>query len=312
MTNDNFFDKFWIPYLEYEAALGYCGLLMRAEVDNLEIQPKDKVINVGINWGDSLIYLTEQFPKTNRVIGVDSSTTMIDLSMNVLSKDELPPTLREKISDRAIKFLENLHSTAQQYQHTVELYHCSAEDLDSLGIKANKIAATMGLHWLTNPERAFAAFNRSLETNGVITFTTASSRFEVVQKDLLFHQNPYYQHFLDAFAELYNTAYRLERETTKARAFKRRSYGEVLSLVEENGFRLEQYREYPIKVSEKEIDEVCIAGIKFRYDFDGRDEAIAKITKEALVTAKRKFNYSSSIKQYELSPIFKIRKVKEV
>ncbi len=312
MTPENFFDKFWIPYLEYEAALGYSGLQLRAEIDDLEIQPKDKVINVGINWGDSLIYLAKQFPKTKRIVGVDSSKTMIDLSMNVLSNDELLPTLREKISDRAMKFLENLHSTAQRYEHKVELYYCKGEDLDSLGIKADKIAATMGLHWLTNPERAFAAFNRSLEKNGVVTFSTASSRFNVVQNDLLFHQNPYYQHFLDTFTELYNGAYRWGQETTKAKDLEKRSYGEVLSLVEENGFRLEQYREYPIKVSEREIDEVCIAGIKFRYDFDGRDKAIAMITKEALTTAKRKFNYSSSIKQYELSPIFKIRKVREV
>ncbi len=312
MSADNFFDKFLIPYLEYEAALGYSGIQLRAEIDDLNIQPRDTVVNVGFNWGDSLIYLAEQFPDIGKIVRVDSSTAMIDLSRSILSDRELPPLLKEKISKRAMGFLETLHDTASKHHNNDQLYHCAAEDLDSLNIKADKIAATMGLHWLTDPEKAFTAFNRSLVMNGIVTFSTASSRFDVSQKDLLFHQNPYYQHFLGSFEELYSEAYRSGEEPTKAKIFEQKNLGSVIDLIERNGFTLEQYRELAIHVSEDDIDEVCIAGIKFRYDFDGREETIVVITKTALERAKQKSCYSSSVQQYEMSPIFRIRKIREI
>ena len=245
-TKENFFDKFWKPYLEYEAALGYSRLQLREEINDLEIKTGDRVINIGFNWGDSLIHIAQNCDPS-KIVGVDSSRAMLHLSTQIFSTNEIPSGLIEGLSSCAKQFLFALHQTANRYQNKVQFYHCVAEDLDSLGLTADKIAATMGLHWLADKKRAFTAFNRSLVLGGAVTFSTASSRFKVVQQDLLFHHNSYYHHFLTSFAELYDATHP-QQKMTRAKPFTKTNLETVIGLVETTGFALEKYRELSIYI----------------------------------------------------------------
>jgi len=312
MSQENFFDKFWIPYLEYEALTGFSRRQMEQEVLDLGIKDGEMVANIGINWGESLQVILDRHPNISTLFGVDSSRVMIELSKSVFSKDGLKlkgPS--EGLSSQASLFLKSLHDRAKENSNRVNFVYASAEEFYTQGIKVDKIAATMGFHWLTDPNKAFHSMNNSLNLEGKITFSTASARFEINNPEESFTQNPYYLGFFEGFNELVKR--KIEgAQIPKKIVSKKSSIRDINETLTKNGFRLEDHREYKFEVPALIIDEVCKAGIKFSYKLDAKDPAVREIVRESLEKTKASFNYGDAPARYEICPIFTVRKMREV
>lgn len=304
----NFFDRFWKPYLEYEATLGYGIQQQKEEIKYLDIKPGDTTINVGINWGHSINLIFQSCPEVKKVIAVDSSKMMLELSKRIFSSDPAAiQNLTGNLTPEGSDYVARISQQALQYRDRVSFLLLSAEELHTAGIVADNIAATMGYHWLPSPQsNSFISFNRSLKTNGKVTFSTASGLFETKLDKYSFTLSPYYRAFFEEIETLgvaagikalpaldYNDKFTLE---------------EITDTIKKAGFVLENYREHTLSVPEKSIDKVCLAGIKFRYAFDGQEETIKTVSSEAFQRAKRRYTYSDYGQQLEISPIFLIQK----
>src|SRR3989344_5870578 len=165
MAKNNFFDKFWKPYLEYTADLGFGDEQIRQEILDLNIEKGDYVANIGINWGTSIKFIFDVCPEVKEVVGIDSSNTMFNLSKAVFSNtEEGLKNWYEGLSRQAINYLKNLHKNVKQNNNRVSFILYSAEELYKSRLMFDKIAATMGMHWLESPKsKAFLSMNKSLK-----------------------------------------------------------------------------------------------------------------------------------------------------
>jgi SAM-dependent methyltransferase len=299
----NFFDKFWQPYLEYEAELRFGIQQVKQEVLDLDIENDDLVANIGINWGHSLGFIFKYNALVKGVVGIDNCETMLALSEAVFSEEDkkLNPWL-EGLSPRAQNHLKRLHKEAKKHSDKVKFVNSSAENFHQ-DVLIDKIAATMGYHWLTNPVEAFSSMNKSLKERGVVTFSSASGLYKTNLDEKSFTKNPYYQTFFEIFSGLYGE----EKPNVPADKFTR---DEVLAVVEAAGFKLDRYREHCMEINEDAIDTNCLAGIKFKYDVEGTD--VLETAQEALRLTKEKKRYAQNPQQFEICPIFRIKKVKDL
>src|SRR3989344_1821280 len=76
MAKNNFFDKFWKPYLEYTADLGFGDEQTRQEILDLKIESGDYVANIGINWGTSIKFIFDVCPEEKKLIFDKIAATM--------------------------------------------------------------------------------------------------------------------------------------------------------------------------------------------------------------------------------------------
>ncbi len=308
----NFFDQCWKQYLEYEAALGFGLRQQQEEIRELAIKSGDAVANIGINWGHSLNLIFQSCPSVQKVVGVDSSKEMLAISQLIFSQDETKiKELARKLSPVGGKYILKLHQQIQPYRERTSFLFLAAEELDTSKMIFDKIAATMGYHWLQEPqEEAFTSFNRSLRLDGQLTFSTASAYFETNLHLYSFTANPFYQKFLEEF-EL-----RREQKGIPPRENFLRNHTfsreEIMSTIERSGFILDNYREHCSPVPEQIIDKVCLAVLWLRYDISGREKEAGGLFSESFQRARREYRYEDHRQQLEICPIFKIRKVKEV
>lgn len=308
----NFFDQCWKQYLEYEAALGFGLRQQQEEIRELAIKSGDAVANIGINWGHSLNLIFQSCPSVQKVVGVDSSKEMLALSQLIFSQDETKVLeLARKLSPVGGKYILKLHQQIQPYRERTSFLFLAAEELYTSKMIFDKIAATMGYHWLQEPrEEAFASFNRSLRLDGQLTFSTASAYFETNLYLYSFTANPFYQKFLEEFEFQRSSAGILPREAKPH--FHKFTLDEITSTIEKSGFILENYREHCSPVPEPIIDKVCLAVLGLKYNLSGREKEVESLFSEAFQCARREFRYGDYHQQLEICPIFKVRKVKEV
>lgn len=313
MNKGNFFDRFWIPYIGYEVLTGFNGKQVEQEILDLEINESEVVANIGINWGRSLQIIFEKYPTVKKVYGIDSSKIMLRLTEIVFSEKNLnEENLTRNLSRQTLSFLESLQKEAKKNAQKVTLIYSSAEEIYKKKIKIDKIAATMGFQWLEEPQtKGFVSMNRCLPLDGRVTFSTASANFETSNPEESFINNPYYLLFFKIFDEKFNRTFPMRNKLEKT-GNKIYNINEIIRVVKLSGFQLEGYKEYKFEIEERLIDKVCIAGIKFSYDCNTDNPRIKKIIEEVLKEIKSKHDYSIHTSRYEICPIFRIKKIKEV
>jgi len=313
VETENFFDKNWKSYLEHGTTFKFGDQQQKEEIMDLGIQPKDTVINVGIGWGNSINLIFQSCPAVKKVIAVDSSKTMLELSKKVFSNDKKAVRrLVKGIDPKTAIYLSNLNRQVRPRSKHVSFFFLPAEKVHALGVKADKIAATMGFHWLEPPQiNSFVSFNRSLRAGGRVTFSTASAFFESRLNSLSFIENPFYQAFFDEFGTLCKpTAHIQKRKLLRQK--NKFTFNKIVSIIKKAGFMLENYREHIIVIPKIAIKKLCLAGIKFRYDCDEKNEEIKLISSKAIKRAENKFVYSDYSQQLEICPIFTIKKIRDV
>jgi|SRR3989344_1506550 len=307
MAKNNFFDKFWKPYLEYTADLGFGDEQTRQEILDLKIESGDYVANIGINWGTSIKFIFDVCPEVKKVIGIDSSNTMFSLSKAVFSNtEEELENWYEGLSEKSIDYLRNLHRSVKQNSNKVYLILCSAKKLHEKKLIFDKIAATMGMHWLEETKsEAFLSMNRSLKLDGLITFSTSSAYYKVQESEKCFYLNPLYQEFFKRLNQIYNK--NSDKPEEKIRKI---TLDQVVDTIDQTGFKLESHREFRIEILPDQIDRVILAGIKFRHPMEKNQDAIKQTGIEILQNLRKEIDYKSHNQKFEICPIFRIRKIK--
>jgi len=245
---------------------------------------------------------------------------MMELARTVFSENDF--YLNEwlvGLAPKARKYLTNLHEVAKANADKVSFHFAPAESINSFETQFDKIAATMGYHWLNDPkEDSFVSMNKSLRLGGQVVFSTASAFFECERGNYSFTLNPYYQSFFSVLERLYSSSViggkelrdkELDSEEKKTGKF---TLDGVVKTIQRAGFNLEHYHEHKMHINTEQIDTYCIAGVKFRYDSDGGDKVMKQLVDETLKIAKSRFIYDHHPQQYEICPIFRIKKVKEV
>lgn len=315
MTEQNFFDRWWKPYLEYVSSVSFGEIQPEEEIKELKIERGDDVINIGINWGASINFIFKVFPEVGRVYGADSSKMMLSLSNAVFSEDNSQlSAFLSQLKPHARTYLKNLHREARDDKRKPILVYSSAEELYKQGIAVDKIAATMGFHWLSDPkEDGFISMNRSLKDNGVLTFSTASAFYQVNDPACNFLLNPYYSEFLKMFEKEFLKEFTKSEQVVISEKTHKYSLDEILGVVERSGFVMEQAKELKMELGDADIRKACLGAIRFRYGIDIDDDVkVSRIALEALAYVDRKFRYGDSPARFEICPIFKIRKTRDV
>ena len=313
MDKINFFAKFLKPYMEYEALTGFSENQLEQEIIDLEIKEGDTIANIGVNWGHSLQIIIEKYPAIKHIYGVDSSIMMLELTRIVFSEDgKFERKFINGLSQKAISFLKELHEKAKYNSQRITLIHSSAEELHNQNLTVDKIAATMGFHWLEEPQtKAFLSMNKCLPLDGRITFSTASARFDINNPEESFINNPYYRAFFEIFNKKYN---KLSTNINKPKETEIKKYNldYVNWIINKSGFELESHREHKIEINEDLIDDVCTAGIKFSHNIDYESPEIKRIIEETFDEIKSKYKYDEFPQRYESCPIFRVRKIREI
>ncbi len=306
--------EFMLRYEEYNAITGRGKGKPQEVSQDMPFSKGDIVADIGCGTGKSSLVIFEKQPEIKKIIAVDPCKNVLDLA-----KLRFGNHLSELLSyfsnapEILTYDLANSYQEAQVFKNKIEFYEAFAENLEEVvKEEVDHVVASLSLHWFYDSDKGLKNINRILKKEGSMAVSSASwkYKFEKLDRNQSFNQNPFYQAFFKNLEKELNTSVdKSGIDTEKPVLF---DYKKAEELFESKGFEITNYREHFYELPPGMIILACRFGAFLRMgeinlEITKLDEIINETTYKTL----KEVNILDSDKKYEMAPYFTVKKVKD-
>ncbi|RJQ17649.1 class I SAM-dependent methyltransferase [Candidatus Woesearchaeota archaeon] len=302
------------PYLEKEAITRSYEKNFEQLVALLPLEPNQRILDVGTSHGPPSLALLRREP-TLQIVAMDPAKNVLEISRAKFHGEHIDELIAKYAHNMAVAaYLADQYHECIAFKNNITYVQAFAEDVSaSVHGHFDHVLASLALHWLIDPEKAFSRFHEVLNLRGTVAITSASWKYKLsdpqLQHEYRFDNAPFVKQFYDNLDVLLG----FQRTVSVAEQPDYWDADKVLALLAQTGFELVAYKENRKPVSFGGMILSCKTGAFYRstsrlkaIDYD----QFSEMFREALLKTLREVNPLESVTQYgEMSPYILARKV---